>query len=323
MVKNMAINFDFSSLTEDDTLFLRGLRATFVMAPRKLSQIRLTQLSKELLAKGNVIFCIAEERYVQGFEGQDQFEMQPMEPILEIAKSIKDAKLGRGLYILKYKQGETDEAIRATRPNNVVVVRGSYRYVFHRSETFSLLEKRGIPFRYVSPFVDEEEAKDFLRATAPEPLDLPGGLLADEDVFQIVDEVAKNSYDYSFQTGAVLAEQTGQKYMILDAACNEVVPYQTYALHHGNAREDSQVGLQDISAYDTIHAEMNLLVRATKTGLNFEGKTLFINLMPCPTCARNLVVSGLRELAYRKEHSGGYAIRLFEKAGIKTRKVEK
>jgi deoxycytidylate deaminase len=190
----------------------------------------------------------------------------------------------------------------------------------------ALLEKRGIPFEYVSPFVNEDEAKYFLHKINDELIDaadLVGESGDEQTMLGYAREIAKRSFDYSFQTGAVLATKNAHEYEVIDAACNEVVPYQTYALLHGNAREDNRVPRQgDQTYYDTIHAEMNLLVRAMKNGIRFEGKSLFINMMPCPNCARTLVNSGLSEVVYHEEHSGGYAVKIFEEAGIKTRKVE-
>lgn len=322
----MAMTFDPATYSESDKTLLRGLKATFVMAAREMSEARLTQLVKEYLAKGNVIFGVAKEAFVDGFDEQPQFRTLPLEPVEKLVEKIEKAHLPHSIRVITYRQQDVDEVIRAVRPQRVVVVRGSYIYPFHRRSTSQLLEKRNIPFEYVSPFVDEEQAKAYLAAVYLLMHTQKGSTFSDiteKDVMALVGEVAKESFDYSFQTGAVLAEKVGKQYQIIDAACNEVVPYQTFALHFGNAREIHRSAHQaDAVHYDTIHAEMNLLVRAMKNGVNFEGKSLFINMMPCPNCARTLVNSGLKEMVYLETHSGDYAVELFEKAGIVTRKVE-
>lgn len=325
----MAIRFDFANIKTEDKAYLRGLHATLVIAPREMSEQRQKSLVKEVLANGNVVFGVAAEEYVDGFSGQPQFQTTPVEYIQRLALDIETAKLPHGMCVVRYHQEDVDDVIRAVRPNSVVVVRGSYLYPFHRSATFELMTKRGIPFRYVSPFVDEAEAKEYLAEHGFMTLEVTSKLRENDelrteaDVFAVVDAVAKQSYDYSFQTGAVLAEATENNgFKILDAACNEVVPYQTYALHFGNSREEHQSAHQgDAVHYDTIHAEMNLLVRAMQRGVTFTGKSLFINMLPCPNCARTLVKTGLQEVVYRRVHSDGYAVDLFEKSGIKTRRV--
>lgn len=316
----MATNITWTNLTDSDKDALRGLKATFVMAPREMSDKRLVQLVKENLSKGNVVFGIAEEKYVEGFEGQAQFQTLGLEPVLRLAGLIEKARLPHKMQVVSYQQKDVDNVIRAVRPNRVVVVRGSYVHVFHRRTTYELLQKRGISFEYVSPFIDKAEALAYANTVGTLIAPIASG---DEAIMlQDVVYVAKSSYDYSFQTGAVLAEKVNDGYKLVDAACNEVVPYQTYALHYGNSREDNLSPRHDANYYDTIHAEMNLLVRAMKSGVDFEGKTLFINMMPCPSCARTLVKTGLKEVAYSEVHSDGYAVKLFEKAGIKTRKVD-
>lgn len=316
----MATEIAWTSFSEENKTKLRALKAVFIMAPREMSDSRLVQLVKENLTKGNVIFGVAEEPFVDGFSGQAHFRTQSLEPVLRLTGLIEKAKLAHTLQVLVYPQKAVDEVIRAIRPRRVVVVRGSYLHVFHRRTTYELLQKRGIPFSYVSPFTDENEAKMYGEAVLEEGVSHQSG--DEQAMLDSVDDIAKNSFDYSFQTGAVLAEKAGAGYKLIGAACNEVVPYQTYAMHFGNSREDNLSPRHDANHYDTIHAEMNLLVRTMKQGQVFEGKSLFINMMPCPSCARTLVKTGLKEVVYNEVHSDGYAVKLFEQAGVKTRKAE-
>lgn len=315
--------YTWSKFSDDDKETLRSLRATFVMAPRNMSEDHFRHIIKENISKGNIICGISEEKYVDGFDGQPQFEMLESEIAENLSDKITKAHLPHRLHVLVYPQAEVDEVIRAVRPNDVVVVRGSYSRPFHRRSTYSLLHKRGIPFKYESPFANETEAKLYLKRLEPQMPTVGNDVQGDEAMMLLVaNKIAKRSFDYSFQVGAVLAKDNGDMYELVDASANEVVPYQTYAMHHGNSREDTLSGYQDANYYDTIHAEMNLLVRSLERGHDLKGLTLFINMMPCPNCARTLCRTGLREVVYREIHSGGYAVELFKKSGINTRKVE-
>lgn len=318
----MRTSYSLEDLSDADKQELRALHATFIAAPRSMSQARLVDFIKQELEKRHVVFGVAEEAYVDGFEGQAQFQMLPPAQVMPLADKINQAGLPHKLIVLPYAQADVDDVIRLVRPNNVVLVRGSWHLVFHRRSTYALLVKRGIPFSFVSPFLHEQEAKDYLSAVKPKGQSFRKQRGDRAAMLALAAEVARQSYDYSFQTGAVLAESIGDAYTVVDAACNEVVPYQTYALHFGNSREDNLSPAHDANHYDTIHAEMNLLVRALKNGRNFEGKTLFINMLPCPSCARTLVKTGLTEVVYHEVHSDGYAVKLFEHAGIKTRKAD-
>lgn len=315
--------YSWETFTEDNRRECRQAHATLVLAPRELSKARLTRLLKELLAKSNVIFGVSTEGFVRGFEGQPQFTMLSSEVVASFEQKAADAHSSRTLALLHYPQSAVDEVIRAVRPARVVVVRGSYQYVFHRSSTHALLSKRAVPYELVSPFCDEHEASEYLAHVEPLLPTIKPQTGDEAAMFQLADVVAKRSFDYSFQTGAVLAHaESDGTFRMADAACNEVVPFQTYALWHGNAREMHEAAFQDTTHYDTIHAEMNLLARAATRGDSLTGAHLFINLLPCPACARTLCKTGIAEVVYREMHSDGYALELFAACGIKTRRMQ-
>lgn len=317
----MRTSLTWADFSDETKQACRKLHATFVMAPHAMSKTRLVDLVKQQLEKGNVIFGVAEEEFVAGFEGQAQFRMLPSEAVQSLATIIAKAKLPHKFLVLSYPQADVDDVVRALRPWKVVLVRGSWHLAFQRRSTYDLLMRREIPFEFVSPFVHEQEAKEYLAGIEAELPYEPEKIIGERaDMFEAAQKVAAASFDYSFQIGAVLAEETEKGYKLVDAACNEVVPYQTFAMHFGNSREENLSGVHDANHYDTIHAEVNLLVKAMKNGNDFEGKSLFLNVLPCPSCARMLTKTGIKEVFYQNDHSDGYAVKLFEKAGIGTRK---
>jgi deoxycytidylate deaminase len=64
-----------------------------------------------------------------------------------------------------------------------------------------------------------------------------------------------------------------------------------------------------------------MVVKAQSQGVDLKGATLFINLLPCPHCARALALTGLAEIVYSQDHSAGYAITLFEQMDKKVRRL--
>jgi deoxycytidylate deaminase len=66
---------------------------------------------------------------------------------------------------------------------------------------------------------------------------------------------------------------------------------------------------------------MAVLVDAQRRGLSLKGASLFVNLMPCPTCARTLAATDLKEVVYRLDHSEGYAADLLAKTGKTVRRI--
>lgn len=293
--------------------------ATFVLAPRDLTHKRLLAIVKELLPKGDVVFGVSKEVYVSGFEGQPHFRALPLQAISALATKIAASASPHKLYILKYSAPETDTVIEKLLPQHVVVIRGSYHQAFHTRPTFYLLAKLGIPFSYSSPFVDEAEARTFEKNHEVKITEVKSG--TEVKLLEFAQAVATQSFDYSFQTGCVLAKKRGVGYAVLETGFNKVIPYQTYAMHHGNSREEHYSVPHDVNHYDTIHAEMQLLVRAQQAGLSLAGTTLFISMLPCPNCARTLCQTDIREVVYSLDHSDGYAVWLFEACGKKVRRV--
>jgi deoxycytidylate deaminase len=79
--------------------------------------------------------------------------------------------------------------------------------------------------------------------------------------------------------------------------------------------------MNDLNHYDVNHAEVELITQAVRDHLDLAGTTLFINVLPCPTCARMLTSTDIAEFVYAEDHSSGYAIRMLEAAGKTVRRI--
>jgi len=51
-----------------------------------------------------------------------------------------------------------------------------------------------------------------------------------------------------------------------------------------------------------IHAEMNVILFAAKTGIPIENSTLYVTTHPCFQCIKNLTQSGVKTIIYDKEY---------------------
>jgi deoxycytidylate deaminase len=63
-----------------------------------------------------------------------------------------------------------------------------------------------------------------------------------------------------------------------------------------------------------------MIIEAQKQKLDLTGTTVFLNLMPCPTCTRMLCDTDIAEVVYTHDHSDGYALKLLTEAGKKVRR---
>jgi deoxycytidylate deaminase len=290
------------------------LEATFISAPRELSPARLTELVKKYLLVGNVVLGIAEEDYVLGFEGQPQFRTLRPEQAKSLVDKIQKSYLPRKLYSLTYAQRDWKFVLEKLKFKKVVLVYGSWKQTFHTLPAFYVLAKKRLTYEMVSPFVSAEEAREFDRQTILPEIPATGSYSASQ-MLALAGQAAKHSYETAFQTGVALGKKQADKYSLLATSFNRVVPYQTYAMHHGLSRDVNYSPMHDLNHYDTVHAEVELLIKAQKQKLDLTGTTLFINLLPCPACARMFTETDIQEFVYREDHSDGYAVKMLEAAG--------
>lgn len=297
--------------------------AIFIVAPRELSVRRFAQLLKRYLPKANIILGISKEPYVVGFEDQPQFKMLQLADVELIIDKINDANPPHSIYTYEYAQPKLDTILRAHDFKRILLVNGSWKYAFHNSDAYKTLVDRGIEFKYISPFADDNEAYAYEITHTPSfTFPEPGTILSEQEMVAAADQAALESFDYSFQTGVSLGHKTDDGYEFITTAFNKVIPYQTYALHHGNSREKNVSKPHDTNHYDTIHAEMQLLTKALAQNIDLTGTTLFVNLLPCPNCARTLSQTNIAEVVYRNDHSDGYAVQLLEACGKSVRRIQ-
>lgn len=313
-------DFDWSELAFGSKKAVRGLNAIFIAAPRELSPQRFTQLVKTYLPQGNLVLGLAKEPFIAGFENQEQFKTLERAAVEPVIGKVNAAKTPQKIHTLAYFQRELPFLLEKLGFKKVLFINGSWQHVLHSRPEFFALAKSGLPYEQLSPFANEEEAHDYAARTE-KPLPFPKIPLTEQEMLELAGEAATRSFDYTFQTGVALGRKAGKNYHTLATSCNNVVPYQAYAMHHGAAREVNFSAMHDLNHYDTVHAEVALIVKAQKQGLNLKGTTLFINLLPCPTCARMFVETDIAEFVYREDHSAGYAIKMLELAGKKVRRL--
>jgi len=314
------MNFDWNELAFGSKKPLSDLRATFIAAPRELSPARFTQLVKQYLPSGNIMLGLAKEEFVLGFEGQPQFRMLQAGAVQAIIDKVNKSAAKHKIYTLAYFQRDLTFLLEKLDLKRVLFVNGSWKYTFHTLPQYYTLARRGMPYELISPFAGEAEAQAFAKNTRL-PAVPEKGVFGEGEMLDIARQIAAHSYDYSFQTGVSLGRKRGNKYQLLARTFNCVVPYQTYAMHFGASRETNFSPPHDLNHYDTTHAEVELILVAQKEKLDLRGTTLFINLLPCPSCARMFARTDIAEFVYNLDHSDGYAVTMLEAAGKKVRRI--
>lgn len=318
--------FDWADVAFGNKDKVSNLRATFIAAPRELSLARLKQLIKAYLPQGHLVLGVAKESHVAGFEDQPQFRMLRLDASAKkVIEQVNAASKLHKIYTLSYFQRETEYIFDQLQFKQVILVNGSWKYTLHTQKPYYVLARRHIEYQMVSPFASETEAIQYEQSIQP-LLPAPpavGKDYTEAELLQAAGIAARSSYDYSFQTGVALARpaSTQHTFTLLGTSFNAVVPYQTYAMHYGASREKNFSPPHDLNHYDTVHAEVEMIIKAQKEGIDLHGTTLFINLLPCPSCSRMFCETDIAEFVYSEDHSAGYAVTLLEKAGKKVRRV--
>lgn len=316
----MNMDWDWNDVAFASKRPINALKATFVAAPREISAARLTQLIKTYLPQGNILLGLAKEPFVTGFEGQPQFRTLQHPAVQPIIEKVNNSPAKHKIATLAYAQRDLLHVINGLSMRHVIFINGSWKYSFHTQAPYYALVQKKVPYTMISPFADDTEAIAY--AVQTKLLQPPAsGTYDEQEMLGVAAQAAKQSYDYSFQTGVSLGRKKGGKYTLLATTFNPVVPYQTYAMHHGASREVHFSPPNDLNHYDTTHAEVELILKAQQEKIDLRGTTLFINLLPCPACARMLSRSEIAELVYHEDHSDGYAVKMLELAGKKVRRV--
>lgn len=317
--------FQWSELAFQSKKPLKELKATFIAAPREISIARFIELIKQNLPQGNILVGVADEEYIMGYEGQPHFKTLALGAITDTVAKVNASKSPHKVYVLQYSQRDLVHILEKVSFKNTIFINGSWQYSLHTRPEYYVLVSQKANFERVSPFTSGNEAKKYQENMTPtlDKLFLPekNSTYDEKSILHEVERVAKHSYDVAHQTGAAICMKHNDTYTLIDAVWNKVVPYETFALHNGPQRERHFSPPGDLNHYDTVHSEMILIINAQKSGYSLSGTTLFVNLLPCPTCARAICLTDIKEVVYTKDHSGGYAIGMLEASGKKVRRV--
>lgn len=110
---------------------------------------------------------------------------------------------------------------------------------------------------------------------------------------------AGKSSDWWRHVGSLIVKD-GQ---VLLAGYNNHLPSADQQYKNGDPRISFTSGVgTDFSS--SIHAEANLIALAAKKGISLNEAEMFVTTFPCPVCAKQIAVSGIKKVYYAK----GYAV---------------
>lgn len=66
----------------------------------------------------------------------------------------------------------------------------------------------------------------------------------------------------------------------------------------------------------SIHAEANLIALAAKQGVSLDGAEMFVTTFPCPVCAKQIAVAGIKKVYYAKGYAVLDGLEIFQSFGV-------
>jgi dCMP deaminase len=78
---------------------------------------------------------------------------------------------------------------------------------------------------------------------------------------------------------------------------------------------------EHVECCTAIHAEASLIAHAARAGVSIKGLSMLVSDFPCPTCAKLIAHTGIKELYFMKGYSQVAGKEVLEAAGITLRQI--
>ena len=85
---------------------------------------------------------------------------------------------------------------------------------------------------------------------------------------------------------------------------------------------DNDCECNNVTKQEVLHAESNAIAKCAKSTISSVGSSMYCTLMPCYSCAKLIIQSGIKKLIYKEEYRDDSGIKLLTKANIEVLKYE-
>ena len=122
----------------------------------------------------------------------------------------------------------------------------------------------------------------------------------------IAEEVAKMSHAIRSKVGCVIVKD------------NNILSYGFNGMPSGldNVCEDTLSNGELVTKKEVLHAELNLVIKAAKQGIEIKGSTVYVTLSCCFNCSVILLQAGVKKVVYKEEYRDLSGIDFLRKNGV-------
>ena len=118
--------------------------------------------------------------------------------------------------------------------------------------------------------------------------------------------------------------------MIISCGVNGTLPKQSNECEYLENNSDATrtellkaywAGEHLITKDEVIHAEMNSLMKCSKSSVSCEGATMYCTTECCINCAKHIVMAGIKRFVYYEVYHSHEGLELLKRAGIEVEQV--
>lgn len=121
-------------------------------------------------------------------------------------------------------------------------------------------------------------------------------MLNEKNFMNIAEEISKASNCVSRQVGAIIVKDG----RIISTGYNGTPKGFINCSDHWHNEYTKEH--HDWSLLHEIHAEMNAIIWAARTGISIEGATIYCTTEPCSECSKNIIASGINTIVWRDKY---------------------
>lgn len=129
-------------------------------------------------------------------------------------------------------------------------------------------------------------------------------LKLDNTFLDMCDTMSKLSYCVSHKVATILTINN----RILSSGINGTSSGSKNCDQIFNQKQFDRKKHHEFSDLYEIHSEMNAIINAAKNGIAIDGATAYCNLEPCFECSKNLSMSGIKRIVFRKKYDINVAL---------------
>lgn len=149
----------------------------------------------------------------------------------------------------------------------------------------------------------------------------------DKSYLRMAYEWANNSKAIKRKVGCLIVKDG----MIISCGVNGMLPGQSNICEY---LEDNPnpTGTQLLNAFiegkhiitkdEVIHAEMNSLMKCSRSTISCEGATMYCTAACCINCAKHIIMAGIKRFVYAEDYHTSDGLELLKTAGIAVEKIE-